>query len=87
MSTNFTQESIASCVEELLYQQVGDDTELLPETDLLNDLGIDSLELVELGLKMERAFGTKLPIADLRTCVTIEEITQLVLQLVQRKAA
>ncbi len=83
MPSNFAQEAITSHVEEIFHQQIGDDTELLPETDLLNDLGMDSLEMVELGLKMERVFGTKLPIAELRACVTIEEV----IQLVQRKTA
>jgi len=83
MPSNFAQGSIASRIEEIFHQQVGDDTELSPETDLLNDLGMDSLELVELGLKMERVFETKIPLTDLRSCVTIEEV----IQLVQRKTA
>lgn len=83
MPNNSAQTAIATRVDEIFHQQIGDDTELLPETDLLNDLGMDSLELVELGLKMERVFGTKIPIAELRSCVTIEEV----IQLVQRKTA
>ena len=80
MIDDFAQKTLSSHVEDIIRQQVGSDTVLLQETDLVNDLGIDSLELVELGLKVEKEFGTKLPIAALRSCVTIGDITQLVQQ-------
>lgn len=80
MSSNFVQETVSSRVEEIIYEQIGHETVLSPETDLLNDLGLDSLELVELGLNMEKVFGTTLPMPDLRKCVTVEDIAQLVQQ-------
>jgi acyl carrier protein len=80
MMNELAQDTFFPRVEEIILQQVGDDVELSPETDLLNELGVDSLELVELGLKMERAFGTRLPIGELRVCVTIEDIVQLIYQ-------
>lgn len=80
MAKNETQEAIASRVEQIIRQQTGCDEALTSETDLLNDLGIDSLELVELGLVVEKAFGTKLPRAEVRRCVTVGELTQLVEQ-------
>lgn len=79
----FTQEAISSRVEEIIRQHVGSDMVLSPETDLINDLGMDSLELVELGLKMGKEFGIKIPAAELRRCVTVEEVIQLVQQIKQ----
>jgi acyl carrier protein len=80
MLDGFTQTDLASRVEEIVRQHVDSETELPLEADLLNDLAIDSLELVELGIKLEKTLGIKLSIADLRRCVTLEEVIQLVQQ-------
>jgi acyl carrier protein len=80
MVNDSAREHVSARIEDIIRQQVGSETPLSPETDLLNDLGIDSLELVELNLKMEKEFGKKIRIADLRGCVTIEDVTQLVQQ-------
>jgi acyl carrier protein len=77
MINSTAHDSIASSVEEIIRLHIGGDDELSPETDLLNDLAIDSLELVEVGLKIEKTFGKKLPIGDLRACVTIGELIDL----------
>ncbi len=77
MINNSIQTNLSSQVEEIIRQQTGGTTELTPETDLLNDLAIDSLELVELGLKIEKTFGKKLPTSELRACVTVGEIIEL----------
>ena len=78
MVNDSAQELVSSRVKDIIRQQVGSETLLSPETDLLNDLGIDSLEFVELSLKMEKEFGKKIRFAELRSCVTIEDVTQLV---------
>ena len=80
MLDGFTQTDLALRVEEIVRQHVDSETELPLKADLLNDLAIDSLELVELGIKLEKTLGIKLSIADLRRCVTLEEVIQLVQQ-------
>ena len=80
MTNDTFQDSITSSVEQIIRQQIGTNDELSLETDLLNDLAIDSLELVELGLKIEKKFGQKLPIAELRGCATIGELIELTRQ-------
>lgn len=80
MTNDSLQETLASRVEQIIRQQTGSDEALTPETDLLNDLAIDSLELVELGLVIEKTLKTKLPRAEVRRCVTVGELTQLVEQ-------
>lgn len=87
MANNETQEVVSSRVEQIIRQQTGCEETLTPETDLLNDLGVDSLELVELGLVVEKAFGTKLPRAEVRRCVTVGELTQLVEQVLAEAQA
>jgi acyl carrier protein len=74
------QDTISSWVEQIIQQQTDSNEELTPETDLLIDLAIDSLEMVELGLKIEKQFGAKLPIADLRGCTTVGELVELTRQ-------
>jgi acyl carrier protein len=73
-----SQMSTSERVYATLQEHIGDDVELSPDTDLLQDLGMDSLEQVELGLKLEKLFATKIPLADLRACITVDEVVQLV---------
>jgi len=80
MTNEYESGNIFSQVEQIVRQQTESDTELTPETDLLNNLGIDSLELVELGLVIEKAFRITLPLAELRSCITVGELAQLVQQ-------
>jgi acyl carrier protein len=79
------QTTITKRVYELLQEYLGNTVTLSPESDLLNDLGMDSLEQVELGLKLEKVFRIKIPIAKLRSCVTVEEVDQLVQHTVHKK--
>ena len=65
-------------VYEILQRHLGSGITFSPESDLLNDLGMDSLEQVELGLKLEKDFRIKIPIAYLRSCITVGEVIELV---------
>lgn len=77
------QQATFTRVQTILQRQLGEDVKIEPTTDLLTDLGMESLEQVELGLQLEKEFATTLPIAELRSCVTVEEIVDLL----QQKAA
>jgi acyl carrier protein len=83
MTNNALSDTISTYVEQIIQQQIGSNEELSADTDLLNDLAIDSLELVEVGLKIEKQFGKKLPISDLRGCVTVGELVELTRQITQ----
>lgn len=74
-------------VYEILREHLGSNVVLSPESDLLNDLGMDSLEQVELGLKLEKDFGRKIPVSELRTCVTVAEVIQLVQRIASQEEA
>jgi acyl carrier protein len=74
-------------IYEILQQYLGNDIVLSPESDLLNDLGMDSLEQIELGLKLEKDFGIKIPAREMRGCVTVEEVVQLAARIDSQKAA
>jgi acyl carrier protein len=78
MTKGFTQEIVSSRVEKIISEQIGSDTILAPETNLQDDLGMDSLELVELGITLENEFDVLLPDAEIRRCATLDDIVQFV---------
>lgn len=53
-----------------------DDLDITPETDVLSDLGINSLELVELVCAFEMEFDMDIPEKDIRQFMTVEDIVQ-----------
>ena len=87
MTKSLTPEDIPSRVEKIIGQQIGDGAPLSPEVNLQEELGLDSLELVELGLTLEKEFNVLLPIAQVRRCVTPGDIIQLVLHAQSEKEA
>ncbi len=86
MTDYLTQEAIASHIEEIIKEHIGTDEVLTPETNLQDDLAVDSLERVELGIKLEKAFGIVLTNDKVRNVVTLGDFIQLVvLQVKQQK--
>ena len=78
MADYLTQDSITSRVEEIVKEHIGEDIDLSPQTRLEEDLSIDSLERIELGIKLEKVFGIKLANDKLRHSTTLEDFIQLV---------
>lgn len=78
MAQRFTTETVSSRVEKIINQQIGSDTPLSLDTNLQEDLGMDSLELVELGITLENEFDVSVPDASVRRCATIDDLVQLV---------
>jgi acyl carrier protein len=77
--------NVTEHVYQILHEHLGSDTTVLPQSNLLNDLGMDSLEQVELGLKLEKDFSIKLPIKDLRSCVTVQDVVEIVQRIISQK--
>jgi len=78
VTQGFIGEDVSARVEKIIQAQIGGDTVLSLETHLQDDLGMDSLELVELGIALEHAFAIKLSDAEIRRCVTLGDLVQLV---------
>ena len=53
-----------------------DDLDITPETDVLSDLGINSLELVELVCAFEMEFDLDIPEKDIRQFMTVDDIVR-----------
>jgi acyl carrier protein len=67
-------------VRRAVAQQLGlAPSELVPEARLVEDLGADSLDLVELVMALEEIFDVELPEADVEPLRTIADLEQYLL--------
>jgi acyl carrier protein len=59
-------------VAEIIVEQLGcTKDEVVPEASFIDDLGADSLDIVELVMAMEEAFGVEIPDEDAERIQTI----------------
>jgi len=64
--------SIEEKVKELIVQQLGvSESEVVPEAKFIDDLGADSLDLVELVMTLEDEYGIDIPDEDVEKIVTV----------------
>ena len=52
--------------------------EITPDKNLTNDLGADSLDVVELSMELEREFNLKFEDADTEKIQTVEDLCKLI---------
>ncbi len=72
-------EALNERVNTLVTDQLGVDRKsLTPEANLLDDLGADSLDVVELVMALEEEFGIEVPDDDVENIRTIGDIVQYV---------
>ena len=66
-------------IRELIADKLGFDTvEVLPETKLIDDLGMDSLDRIELMVEMEREFDISLTEEEIEIIETVQQFFDLV---------
>ena len=66
-------------IRELIADKLGFDTvEVLPETKLIDDLGMDSLDRVELMVEMEREFDISLTEEEIEIIETVQQCFDLI---------
>jgi acyl carrier protein len=64
--------SLETKVKELIVQQlVVSESEVVPEAKFIDDLGADSLDLVELVMALEDEYGIEIPDEDAEKIVTV----------------
>lgn len=72
-------EAVIQRVSLIVGEQLGvDEVDLVPEASLLDDLGADSLDVVELVMALEEAFGIEVPDDDVENIRTISDIVQYI---------
>jgi acyl carrier protein len=64
--------SLEAKMKELIVQQLGvSASEVVPEAKFVDDLGADSLDLVELVMALEDEYGIEIPDEDAEKIVTV----------------
>ena len=72
-------EKVTAKVNTIIGERLGvDGASLVPEANLLDDLGADSLDVVELVMALEEEFGIEVPDEDVEGIRTIGDIVQYV---------
>ena len=65
-------------VKELLVEKLGvDESKVQPESDLIKDLGADSLDLVEMLLSLEENFGITISDEQTENVKTVKDIVDI----------
>jgi acyl carrier protein len=54
------------------------DEELLPTTRLLEDLDLDSIDAIDIAVRMEEELGVEIEESDLKALRTLEDVVELV---------
>ena len=64
-------------MKEMIADQLGVDAAAIkPETNFIDDLGADSLDLFELIMSMEEEFGVEIPTEDLEKMATVNDVME-----------
>ena len=61
-------------VIEIVKEQLNVDAEITAATSFKDDLGADSLDLFEMVMAFEEAFGTEIPTEDLEKIATVGDV-------------
>ena len=73
-SVGFITDARAS-FREVIAEQLGlEETEVLPESSFVEDLGADSLDTVELVMAFEEEFGIEIPDEDAEKILTVQNV-------------
>ena len=66
---------VAEIIQVTLNVEVG---QVTPEAKIIEDLGADSLDVVELVMKLEEEFGSQIPDEDAEKLTTVGDVVQYV---------
>ena len=74
-----TQEEIFEKVKGIIVEQLGvAETAVTMEASFIDDLGADSLDIVELIMALEEEFDTEIPDADAEKVVTVGDVVDYI---------
>ena len=72
-------------VKEIIVEQLGVDADQIkPESNFVDDLGADSLDIVELIMALEEEFDTEIPDADAEKIVTVGDVVDYIKEHVEQ---
>ena len=62
-------------IKDILAEQLNiDENDITMDSSFIDDLGADSLDIVELIMAMEEEFGVEIPSEDLESIVTVGDV-------------
>lgn len=71
--------TIQDKIKSIIASKLGiDEAEITPDKNLSNDLGADSLDVVELSMELEREFNLKFEDTDTEKIQTVEDLYKLI---------
>jgi len=74
-------EEVAVKVKEIIVNQLGvNDDEITAEASFVDDLGADSLDIVELVMAMEEEFGMEIPDEEAEKLTTVGKVVDYINQ-------
>jgi acyl carrier protein len=71
-------EEVLDAIKEHLGQRGIDASDVTEDSHLVNDLGLDSLDTVELTLGLEEKFGIEIPDTELENVATVGDAATLI---------
>ncbi len=78
---NQVDQEIVSEVKKMVASQLGkSEDEITPESSFIEDLGADSLDLVELIMSMEDKFGLEIADEDAEKIVTVQDAINFIME-------
>lgn len=73
-----SREAIYDSLTTLIHEEFGFSTsELTLETDLIDDLDFDSIDAIDMAVRIEELTGTGIPEEDLKSIRTIHDVVEL----------
>jgi acyl carrier protein len=71
--------SVEKKVKEIVAEQLGKDVnEITTSASFIDDLGADSLDIVELVMKMEEEFGIEIPDEEAEKIKTVNDVVEYI---------
>jgi acyl carrier protein len=71
--------SIEQKIKSIIVEQLGiDEDEVTPQSSFLEDLGADSLDIVELVMAVEEEFKIEIPDEDVENLHTVQDLTNYI---------
>ena len=68
-------------VKEIIVEQLEvKESEVVPEAKFVDDLGADSLDIIEMIMSVEEIFGIEIPDEDAEMLITIEDVINYIIQ-------
>ena len=72
-------EEVFDKVKEIIVEQLGvAENTVTPEASFIDDLGADSLDIVELIMSLEEEFDMEIPDADAEKIVTVNDVVEYI---------